>query len=145
MWLGTPNGLYRFNGYTLKHYDDEMFRGRRVFHISEDSRGDLWVLTNRWMVRRKKGEDSFREVRCGDIKGNHLFYSMHQDDDGIWFGSNGKLFRYRFSDDSLKVFKELTDRASFLFRQINSLDEYTLLCSSHNGIILIGHTYGSVR
>ena len=137
VWLGTPNGLYRFNGYTLKHYDDEMFRGRRVFHISEDSRGDLWVLTNRWMVRRKKGEDSFREVRCGDVKGNHLFYSMHQDDDGIWFGSNGKLFRYRFSDDSLKVFKEPADRASFLFKQINSLDEYTLLCSSHNGIILM--------
>ena len=52
VWVGAGNGLYRFNGYDLRHYEDSLFKGRQVFQVSADKEGNLWILTDRWLVRK---------------------------------------------------------------------------------------------
>ena len=144
VWLGTPNGLYSFNGHTLHIHQDSIFTGRRVFQTSMDKNGDLWVLTNRWPVR--KSGKRFEIVKPeGDTSEGYPFLSMCQDDEGIWFGSNSKIFRYTFADSSIYLFKEISAIPAFLVNQIHIVDDHTLICGSQKGLVFIDMLTGEIR
>lgn len=144
VWIGSPNGLYSFNGNMLHSYQDSIFSGRRVYHTSADRNGDLWILTNKWPIR-KRGRH-FEMIRPeGDMSDGQPFLCMCQDEEGIWFGSNRMIYRYSFKDSSLSRFKDLDEKPDFLIRNINLIDRHTLLCSSHNGLIFIDTRTGEIK
>lgn len=145
VWLGTPSGLYRFNGNSLHHYSDTLFKGRRVFYAGEDPRGNFWVLTNRWILIRKAGEDMFHLLKDETEEKEYPIHSLCIDDDGVWLGSNGKIFRYSYSDSRMSLFKEFTERPEFQTRSISKVDDSTLLCSSHNGLLYVDTRTGEIR
>src|SRR6187200_2441320 len=50
LWLATTTGLYRYDGYSLKHYvhepdDPASLSGDRVFTVYTDRSGALWIGT----------------------------------------------------------------------------------------------------
>jgi len=50
LWLGTKDGLYRYDGYTLKIfandiYDSYSLSGNTVVKLFEDSKGHLWIIS----------------------------------------------------------------------------------------------------
>lgn len=145
VWLGTPNGLYHFNGYTLKHYEDSLFANKNIFRFAEDKNGTFWILTDDWPIYRKKGSKSFVSLCPDENAEKRAFNSICQDDEGLWLGSSGKLFRYTYADKSFKLFKEIKSTPTFVFRDISMLDSKTLLCSSHIGIIFVDTETGEVR
>ena len=57
VWLGAANGLYRYNGYDLKHYEDSLFNGQQVFQVSADKDGNIWFLTDSWLIRKTAGKE----------------------------------------------------------------------------------------
>jgi len=136
VWIGTPNGLYSFNGNMLHNHQDSALVGKRIYQVGVDRNDDLWVLTNQWPARKRGRNFEIVRPEGNEDKGSP-FLCMCQDDEGIWFGSNQKIFRYTFSDSSLNLFKDLSDMPAFLVQNIDMLDENTLLCSSHNGIISV--------
>ena len=71
------------------------------------------------------------------------FYSLLHEDECIWFGSLGKLFRYTYSDDCVRPFCETADMPEFMFKNIERLNDSTLLCCSQDGIILINSKTGT--
>lgn len=143
VWVGTPNGLYSFNGHSLRIHKDSVLTGRRVFQATADRKGGFWVLTDRGIVR--KAGPGFEEVRPTGDTGEVLpIYCMCQDEEGIWFGSNRKVFRYTYSDSSLSLFKDMTEHPAFLIKNLILLDERTLLCSSHNGLLFLDTETGDV-
>ncbi len=144
VWIGSPSGLYHFNGNTLKHCTDSCLTGKRVFQTSMDAIGNFWVLTNKGAIRRKPQENTFHQVTADNHETEVPFYSLCHDDEGIWFGSNNRIFRYTYRTDCLKLFCDISSHTSFLCRNICILDHRTLLCSSHNGIILIDTITGNV-
>ena len=83
VWLGTPRGLYSFNGYNIKHFNDSLFIGRAVYDIEEDLKGGIWVLTDRGIIHRKRGEEVFNVVSCVQEKETPSLMSMCQDEDGL--------------------------------------------------------------
>ena len=143
VWIGSPSGLYRFNGYSLHQSENPLLKGK-VHMISRDHHDNLWVLTDNHLLRRKSNEDSFSKVEVPGVTGNQAFHSIHLDGECIWFGSIGKLYRYTYSDDTIRLFCETVERPGFVFRQIDRIDNNALLCSSHNGIILINSGTGVV-
>ena len=54
VWLGTPKGLYTFNGYRLKHHEDSLLRDSFIYKVQEDRNGGIWVLSDNWLMYRKK-------------------------------------------------------------------------------------------
>ena len=145
VWLGTPGGIYRFNGTQIRSHADSLSQGRKIFHCSKDKVGNFWILTDRHVLCRKAGSDVFVKVDIPDARHNQPFYSMCEDEDGIWIGSTGSLYRYTYSDQKAVCFLKLDDMPSFLFRHMNLLDDKTMLCCSHNGMILIDTETGTVQ
>lgn len=143
LWIGSQNGLFRFNGTTLRHYKDPVFADKSVFYVGDDSVGDLWILTNDGMLRRKGSEEIFESIRTD--QDNQPFFSMFCDKEGIWFGSTGKIYRFTYSSQELKVFCDLTEVApEFRIKQILSPEEGHLMCCSHSGIILLDQATGKI-
>lgn len=148
VWLGTPNGLYNFNGYHLRHSEDTLVSDKRVFCIEEDKMGNIWVLTDDWPMYRRSGEETFRKAHIAledENMAQRPFQSICQDEEGVWLGSSGKLFYFNYETDSLSLFSDLKNRQSYLFKNIFRLDDSTLFCTSHNGIILIDSETGEVK
>jgi diguanylate cyclase (GGDEF)-like protein len=65
LWVGTQNGLFRFDGRTFVAYGREAgFESTRVFALHEAADGTLYVATRAGLVRRE-GE-GFRQLTAAD-------------------------------------------------------------------------------
>ena len=129
VWIGTPNGLYRFDGYSLDHYEEQLHGSRQIFHISMDRNEALWVLTDRHVLRRDAGSDTFRKI--SDTVSD--FYCMAYGDDCIWIGADHSLYRY--AEGTMKLHMSLP--APYDCRFIEVLDGGSLLCCSQEGKIIV--------
>lgn len=142
IWISTQNGLYRFNGTYLRRYEEPMFKGKVIHQTGRDSKGNLWVLTNNGLITRKAGNEEFQIIR--PEQEDRAFYCMVCDDDGIWFGSSGRVYRYEHSTEEIDVFCEISDHDVFIVRNMHIPREGHLMCSSHNGIALIDSETGEL-
>lgn len=144
VWISTRKGLYRFNGNALHHYEDSLLIGRRVTQVNIDKHGNLWVLTDNWIFCREAGDKHFKRISpVGDVP-KRTIYSMCCDEDYVWFGASDKIYRYSYSENRLKLFCNLKGDNHFVFWQMNLLADDTILCCSHDGILLIDRQTGKI-
>ena len=144
VWLGTPKGLYTFNGHRIKHNEDSLLRDSFIYKIQEDKNGGLWVLTDNWVMHRKRGEDRFMQLKAESPYEEAPFFSMCQDDEGIWFGSQGIIYRYTYKDENFSLFRDLKGHGILFCSYLNKIDDSTLLCSSNGGSVLIDTATGEL-
>lgn len=144
VWLGTPKGLYTFNGHRIKHNEDSLLRDSFIYKIQEDKNGGLWVLTDNWVMHRKRGEDRFMQLKAESPYEEAPFFSMCQDDEGIWFGSQGIIYRYTYKDENFSIFRDLKGHGILFCSYLNKIDDSTLLCSSNGGSVLIDTATGEL-
>lgn len=67
LWIGTQNGLNRFNGHEFTVYlfspnDTNTISNNWIFAIAEDKSGDLWIGTKGGVNRFLRHENKFRRV-----------------------------------------------------------------------------------
>src|SRR5690349_15790112 len=66
IWIGTQDGLNRFDGYDFKVYKNNPFDSTTLTHnwvwtIEEDKNGDLWVGTFQGLCKYDRSEDRFKQ------------------------------------------------------------------------------------
>ena len=137
VWLGTTNGLYRFNGYDLRHYEDSLFKGRQVYQTSADKEGNIWILTDSWLIRKTADKEEFQKIHIKGDCSERPYYSICHDDKGIFFGSDGKILRYSYETRALHVFYEYGHEENFAFKHIKRIGRGRVVCGSNNGVVLI--------
>ncbi len=97
LWLGTENGLARFNGSRFQCFNNEntpSFMNNSVRVIREDRYGTLWIGTEGGLIQYRDG--TFKEV--SDIPGspNLVVCDICEDrDENLWFATDKGLSRYR--------------------------------------------------
>jgi ligand-binding sensor domain-containing protein/anti-sigma regulatory factor (Ser/Thr protein kinase) len=113
LWLGTQEGLNRFDGYRFKKFfaDKTGLAGNTITDILEYQRGYLLIATskglsvlNTFNSNFENEKIKFEEVKAGS---GTLINSLYKDKAGnIWVNHNGELdifdsnlqYRYRFTD-----------------------------------------------
>jgi len=94
-WLGTINGLYKYDGVTFSHYTTaDGLLSNRISQLFVASDNTLWISTASGMtVYRNERFVTIEDVNKGKAEGNQYYYSTHilEDHEGnIWFdGTEG--------------------------------------------------------
>lgn len=143
-WISTPNGLFHFNGSILHQVQNDLLEGCPVSQTGMDAEGNHWILTGKGLVRRYPEDGSFEKIMIPETEGPVSFHCLCHDGNGVYFGSNGKIYRYDYEDEAISLLSDMDGRDSFICRNISLLDGRTLLCSSLNGIVLVDIETGGI-
>ena len=102
LWVGTENGLNRFDGYGFKHFlpdakNNTSLQDGSVTTLFEDSKGNLWVGTKTGGLHLfDRRTETFYVFRHDSKNQNGLsdnrVYRIYEDKDGsLWIGTPGGL------------------------------------------------------
>jgi ligand-binding sensor domain-containing protein/signal transduction histidine kinase len=118
LWLGTLNGLVRFDGNHFTVFDQNNTPGLssdRIVYLFEDSQTNLWVGTESAGLNLIKG-GKVKNFNTGNGTGeNRVIYAYEDSTDDIWFYAadghffscqNGKMIFYDPSIFPAQLFKQ---------------------------------------
>ncbi len=117
MWIGTQDGLNRFDGYEFKIFkhdpeDPKSLSNNYILALAEGQDGDIWIGTNGGGLNRLDRETGefikyFPEPKDPQSLADSVVCELFVDDDGVvWIGTDsGGLHRYESSTDSFTVFQ----------------------------------------
>ena len=89
VWLGTDEGLNRYDGYLNKIYrsnifDDKTISGNRIWIVHTDQQNTVWVGTDRGVCYYNKEKDDFTRIETGSRPvhvvehGSYVFFYNNQ-------------------------------------------------------------------
>jgi signal transduction histidine kinase/ligand-binding sensor domain-containing protein/CheY-like chemotaxis protein len=87
LWLGTPNGLVKFNGVTFTPIEQESLK-EGIWNLMVSRDGSLWVCTNgRGLVKVK--DDTFTTYTSNDGLSTNRIRATYETKEGvIWVGNH---------------------------------------------------------
>ncbi len=154
IWLGTQDGLNRFDGYTVKVFkndpaDSSSLGDNFIVSIAEDSANTLWIGTLNTpgiLNRYDRLTESFEKVPAAkvNLRGcpKSSIHSTYEDPSGdLWTGAIGQgVTRTRLVDGSTKVFRHMpNDPGSLIDDRVYSV------YGDHTGTIWVGTHEGLDR
>ena len=97
IWIGTQQGLNRFDGHTIKRYyfdplDTLTISSNVLKALAEDDQGRIWIGTkNAGLVYFDKRQETFHRVRKGPLNSDLWIHSMIWGSKGtLWIGTDGE-------------------------------------------------------
>lgn len=131
IWLGTQEGLVRFNGKGMTVFDSTNtvgMPGNSIRALLEDREGALWVGTNGGGVGRLENGVFTRFNRDGGLSFNQVNVLCEHPDGSIWVGSTG---------GGVNLIKNNTV-SGFDLPKISRSNYVTALCADQKGNMWIG-------
>src|SRR5687768_1932353 len=133
LWIGTQEGVARFDGVNFTVFDKEntpAFKSNDIRFLQPDRRGRLWISTSYGLVCRYNGE--FRGYTVNEGLPDNSIGPIVEDASGnIWIGTAGGLAR--FENEKFKTFTTEQGLSSNLV---------LTLYARTNGTILVGTSAG---
>ena len=129
IWVGTPNGLNRFDGISFKSYyfsikDTNSISSNGATSLSEDSIGNIWVMTTNGICifDRKKDNFSRKEIKVNGKKINDNFINTcFIDSKGfLWFGTPNGILRFKLYNNP-ETSKNIINAEQYLLNE-NDVD-----------------------
>ncbi len=133
IWIGTPNGLVRYDAYTMKvfkHRSDhpQSLSGNSITALVEDAEGKLWIATSDSGVNCfDPNTKTFTRYQYdpddpGSLAGNNIVAIVQDRQGKLWFGEHDKGSISTFQRESgtfLNYFPEAED--------LDTDDEYNIV------------------
>ena len=121
IWLGTEDGLNRFDGYAFKgfHSDKNKINSLGSNYISsllEDSKGNIWIGTDEGVFIFNPTTDKFSHFQ-NKVRGVSISSTVNnivEDKSGnLWFATYGQgIFRYNLSTGVLEQYRWINNSKS---------------------------------
>jgi len=109
LWIGTEDGLNRYDGYDIKVYKKEVdskngLSSGKILGLTEDRDGLLWIATDDKVNSYNPRFDNFTPYsvvkKKTDSSVNNEIYCIFCDSEGnVWAGTRDGLFLYKRDND----------------------------------------------
>ena len=133
LWIGTQEGLVRFDGLNFTIFDKEntpAFKSNDIRFLQQDRQGRLWISTSYGLVCRHNGQ--FTGYTTNEGLPDTSIGSVVEDVNGnVWIGTDGGLVR--FENGKFKT---------FTVEQGLSRNVIQTLCARADGSVLVGTSAG---
>lgn len=134
VWIGSRNGLTRYDGYEFKVYHNNEFNKstsqRDINAILEDWDDNLWLATSGGLYRFSRTTEKFTKISIGDIKFTSSLYPAG--DNKMWITT----------DKGIKILDCKNSRVSnFISHQTSGLFVHTI-CKDSKGLLWSGSVVG---
>jgi signal transduction histidine kinase/ligand-binding sensor domain-containing protein/AraC-like DNA-binding protein/ActR/RegA family two-component response regulator len=140
LWIGTMNGLSRYDGYVFKNYyparDQSGIAGNWVYTFAEDRKGNIWMGTREGLSKFDGVKEIFTNFKVTNNRSSslisNLINTLHFDEHGsLWIGTAKGLSIY---DEGKKQF---THKKSYPFD-----GNVSRIIAAANGHLWIATKYG---
>ena len=117
IWIGTRNGLNRFDGNTFKIFhnvlsDAQSLGSNSIFSLFEDKKEQLWVGTYSGIYLydpRQERFSAFKLIPTGEVR-----FIAADNNDNIWIVSNFTLYKYTQHNSKVVAFNLPNDQTIVL-------------------------------
>src|SRR5690349_14404612 len=104
LWIGTQEGLVRFDGLNFAVFDKEntpAFKSNDIRFLQQDRQGRLWISTSYGLVCRHNGQFAGYTINEG-LPDNSVGPIVEDSAGNVWIGTAAGLAR--FEDGKFKTF-----------------------------------------
>src|SRR4030042_3957376 len=123
MWIGTQNGLNRFDGYTFEKYfyepsDNHSISNNWIFDIAEDPDGNIWLGTKVGLDKFDKKTGWFTVVNHRDANSiipDNFVYGIVADETSVYINTPPVLTILNHKTGGLESFKNEFDYDGVLY------------------------------
>ena len=115
LWVGTENGLCRFDGYTFKTFinipgDSTSLTNNYINTITEDKKGRIWVGTLDGLNLLDPLTEKFKRFNHqdqvpGSLSNNKIWALLADKDNNIWIGTDDGFDRFIEKTRTFEVFQ----------------------------------------
>ena len=149
MWLATPAGLNRYDGYSVKQYkynsmDKNSLSTNVVHKVLTDYLGHLWVATDKGLNRYQSETDNFtvylHDDKSNSISNNSISALYEDSQHNLWVGTRLGLNKYNRESNNFTRYMYDENSPSNSLRQ----GKIRTIYEDSRGLIWIGTTSGSV-
>ncbi|MBK3519251.1 hybrid sensor histidine kinase/response regulator transcription factor [Carboxylicivirga marina] len=108
IWIGTPNGLYKYDGYRFEDFkhsegDTSSITSNSIRTIYEDSDGKIWIGTEKGLSIFDYATHSFSTPK--NLRSNSVFSIIEGPKNIFWVGTKNGLYLYNNHNNSLTLKK----------------------------------------
>ena len=146
MWIGTNDGLNKYNGYSFKKYEHDIYdkntiSSNYIVDIVEDNDGYIWVSTTNGLNKINPKNDNvinyFSKSKCGNLSNNRICEILVRKNNDILVTTSDGLNLYNKDTDSFE--RILAGKDDLPSQYIHSIEE------DYYGNIWLGTQSGLVK
>lgn len=149
IWMGTENGLNKYDGYSFKHYYSDVNSKNSLFSneilsMLVDSSGVIWIGTFQGLFRYNEVEDNFDNIRIDEVdqlNANIPVYAILEDaNDILWIGTSGNgLIKYNEKTGNKEFYyhndtKKNTISSNYIFTLYKNQPDILWIGTTDNGL-----------
>lgn len=144
MWIGTQNGLNKFDGYTFEQFfndqtDSTSISNSWIFGITEDQNGLIWVGTKGGLNSYDKKTGHFSSISLSDSPGSsqdNFIYGLASDESYIYINHSPGVSLLNYHTGEIIVHQSAIETGGALY------DKGFPIIKTRDGVIWIGSVNG---
>lgn len=131
LWIGSDNGLYRYDGFHVKRYASSLLRpnfftSNEITALCDDGHDNLWVGTRMGLNRTSLSRGTTRHYLLRDFDNSNAISRLYRSRNGdLWVGTEGGLYRYDQRADTFVLLCNQRGNAKIPHCSVTSICEDT--------------------